>query len=87
MQLRPAFLSQELLKNMKELEEKKADKQTVEREMVRGFFSFHEYKIIGMKKRIMAAVTSSFCFRKHRNQLWRVRSATSSLTLSSWAPC
>lgn len=26
---------------MKELEEKKADKLTVEREIVRGFFSFH----------------------------------------------
>lgn len=35
---RHAFLSQELLKNMKELEEKKADRQTVEREMVRGSF-------------------------------------------------
>lgn len=38
MQLRHSFLSQELLKNMKELEEKKADKRMVEREIVRGFF-------------------------------------------------
>lgn len=37
-QLRHSFLSQELLKNMKELEEKKADKRMVEREIVRGFF-------------------------------------------------
>lgn len=40
MQVRHTFISQELLKNMKELEEKKADKQTVEREIVRGLL-FH----------------------------------------------
>lgn len=31
------FLSQELLKTLEDLEEKKADKQMVEREIVRGF--------------------------------------------------